>query len=85
MTNKKQSPITAGTLVPPVTLGSAMETCRVNEKKAIENLPYKLRCAFDISLAGTQISFHKDGDYLSHEEAVEAVKLLLSLLTQEAK
>lgn len=67
----------------PMTIGRALYASYVNEKKAIENLPYKVRVAFPgISLHGTQISFHKDGDFLTHEEAVEAVKVLLSLLTE---
>lgn len=66
----------------PMTIGRALHTSQINEKAAMAALPYKIKCAFDISLAGTQISFHKDGDYLTHEEAVEAVKLLLSLLTE---
>lgn len=68
----------------PMTLGKALHICSLNEKAAIIALPYKVRVAFPgIALAGTQISFSPDGDFLTHEEAVEAVRLLLNLLTQD--
>lgn len=69
--------------IEPKTIGTFLSYVQENEKSIKENLPWEIRRAFpEMALHGGNISFSTEGDWLTREEAINCVKLLLENLEQ---
>ena len=62
-------------------LGQRLDAIKALQDEATEGIDWKVfRCFPNIEVGGSEISFGGSGDFVSKEEAIEALQLLLDEL-----